>query len=56
VRQTSGNYTDALELIDGIMLVSVVLPFIIRPPKPPTEVSSQASAGDLKVASKAPTR
>jgi OFA family oxalate/formate antiporter-like MFS transporter len=56
VRQTSGNYTDALELIAGIMLVSVVLPFIIRPPKPPAEVSSHASAGGLKDAFKAPTR
>jgi OFA family oxalate/formate antiporter-like MFS transporter len=56
VRQTSGNYTDALELIAGIMLVSVVLPFIIRPPKLLAEVSSHASAGGLKVAFKAPTR
>jgi OFA family oxalate/formate antiporter-like MFS transporter len=56
VRQTSGNYTDALELIAGIMLVSVVLPFIISPPKPPAEVSSHASAGGLKDAFKAPTR
>jgi MFS transporter, OFA family, oxalate/formate antiporter len=56
VRQTSGNYADALELIAGIMLVSVVLPFIISPPKPPAEVSSHASAGGLKDAFKAPTR
>jgi OFA family oxalate/formate antiporter-like MFS transporter len=55
VRQTSGNYTDALEIIAGIMLVSAVLPFLIRPPKSPTEVSSQAPAGPLKVAFKGPT-
>jgi OFA family oxalate/formate antiporter-like MFS transporter len=52
VRQTSGNYTDALELIAGIMLVSAVLPLVIRPPKPPAEISSHVSAGGLKVASK----
>ena len=44
VRQTLGNYTDALELIAGIMLVSAVLPLVIRPPKPPAKVSSHISA------------
>ena len=33
VRQSTGYYTQALELIAGIMLVSAVLPFVIRPPK-----------------------
>jgi OFA family oxalate/formate antiporter-like MFS transporter len=33
VRQRTGCYTGALELIAGIMLVSAVLPFVIRPPK-----------------------
>jgi OFA family oxalate/formate antiporter-like MFS transporter len=33
VRQTTGYYTLALEMIAGIMLVSAVLPFAIRPPK-----------------------
>jgi OFA family oxalate/formate antiporter-like MFS transporter len=33
VRQTTGGYTLALEMIAGIMLVSAVLPFVIRPPK-----------------------
>jgi OFA family oxalate/formate antiporter-like MFS transporter len=33
VRQSTGFYTEALELIAGIMLVSAILPFIIRPPK-----------------------
>jgi MFS transporter, OFA family, oxalate/formate antiporter len=55
VRQTSGNYTDALEVIAGIMLVRAVLPFIIRPPKPPAEVPSHVATGDLKVAFKGPT-
>src|SRR6185369_17847047 len=34
VRQSTGYYTEALDLIAGIMLVSTVLPFLIRPPKP----------------------
>jgi OFA family oxalate/formate antiporter-like MFS transporter len=33
VRQSTGYYTEALELIAGIMLVSAILPFVIRPPK-----------------------
>jgi OFA family oxalate/formate antiporter-like MFS transporter len=33
VRQSTGHYTEALELIAGIMLISAVLPFVIRPPK-----------------------
>jgi hypothetical protein len=33
VRQSTGYYTEALELIAGIMLVSAVLPFVIRPPR-----------------------
>jgi len=33
VRQRTGYYTGALELIAGIMLVSAILPFVIRPPK-----------------------
>jgi OFA family oxalate/formate antiporter-like MFS transporter len=37
VRQSTGYYTEALDLIAGIMLVSTVLPFLIRPPKPSTQ-------------------
>jgi OFA family oxalate/formate antiporter-like MFS transporter len=36
VRQSTGYYTDALDLIAGIMLVSTALPFLVRPPKPST--------------------
>ncbi len=32
VRQSTGHYTQALEMIAGIMLISAVLPFVIRPP------------------------
>jgi len=33
VRQSTGHYTEALEMIAGIMLISGVLPFVIRPPR-----------------------
>jgi OFA family oxalate/formate antiporter-like MFS transporter len=36
VRQSTGYYTEALDLIAGIMLVSAILPFLVRPPKPST--------------------
>ncbi len=36
VRQSTGYYTDALDLIAGIMLLSTALPFLVRPPKPST--------------------
>ncbi len=36
VRQSTGYYTEALDLIAGIMLLSTVLPFLVRPPKPST--------------------
>ena len=35
-RQSTGYYTEALDLIAGIMLLSTVLPFLVRPPKPST--------------------
>ena len=33
VRQSTGHYTDALDMIAGIMLLSAVLPFVVRPPR-----------------------
>ncbi len=36
VRQSTGYYTEALDLIAGIMLLSAALPFLVRPPKPST--------------------
>jgi OFA family oxalate/formate antiporter-like MFS transporter len=36
VRQSTGYYTEALDLIAGIMLISTALPFLIRPPKSST--------------------
>jgi MFS transporter, OFA family, oxalate/formate antiporter len=34
MREHTGHYTDALELIAGIMLLSTALPFLVHPPKP----------------------
>ncbi len=36
VRQSTGYYTEALDLIAGIMLLSTALPLLVRPPKPST--------------------
>ena len=33
VRQSTGQYTEALDIIAGIMLLSAVLPFVVCPPK-----------------------
>jgi OFA family oxalate/formate antiporter-like MFS transporter len=44
VRETTGTYTDALEMIAGVMLVSAVLPFFIHPPKTGAEASHHAPA------------
>jgi len=41
VRQSTGHYTQALDVIAGIMLVSAILPFVIRPPR-----SRNAEPGD----------
>ena len=36
IRQSTGYYTEALDLIAGIMLLSTALPFLVHPPKPST--------------------
>jgi OFA family oxalate/formate antiporter-like MFS transporter len=33
IRQTTGHYTEALDVIAGVMLVGAVIPFLIRPPR-----------------------
>ena len=40
VRQSTGRYTEALDIIAGIMLASAVLPFVIRPPSARTAAES----------------
>ena len=32
IRERSGRYTEALSIIAGIMLVSAIVPLIVRPP------------------------
>jgi OFA family oxalate/formate antiporter-like MFS transporter len=44
IRQSTGYYTEALDMIAGIMLLSVVLPFVIRPPRTRSAESSDAAA------------
>jgi OFA family oxalate/formate antiporter-like MFS transporter len=48
VRQSTGYYTEALELIAGIMLVSAILPFVIRPPKVQSLESTDAIVNQSK--------
>jgi OFA family oxalate/formate antiporter-like MFS transporter len=43
VRQSTGQYTEALDIIAGIMLLSAVLPFVIRPPRIPSAASTDAA-------------
>jgi OFA family oxalate/formate antiporter-like MFS transporter len=38
IRQSTGYYTEALDMIAGIMLLSTALPFLVRPPKPSIHV------------------
>jgi len=45
VRQSTGHYTVALNLIGGVMLVSAILPFLIRPPRAPA-TEAAAIAGE----------
>ena len=48
VRQNTGYYTEALELIAGIMLASAILPFVIRPPKARSSETTDAIVNQAK--------
>jgi OFA family oxalate/formate antiporter-like MFS transporter len=48
VRQSTGHYTEALDIIAGIMLVSAVLPFAIRPPGARSAITTAATAAQSK--------
>jgi OFA family oxalate/formate antiporter-like MFS transporter len=39
IRQTTGHYTEALDVIAGVMLLAAVIPFMIRPPKSTTSTT-----------------
>src|SRR6266700_1588510 len=47
-RQSTGHYTEALEIIAGIMLISAVLPFVIRPPGSRNAESTDAGVNQPK--------
>lgn len=44
VRQTTGVYTHALHIIAGIMSVSAIIPFIVRPPTVPVDLAKIKAA------------
>jgi OFA family oxalate/formate antiporter-like MFS transporter len=55
LRQTNGNYTQALYMIAGTMTVALILPILIRPPRsrekaasaePASPFSAEAITGD----------
>ena len=45
VRDTTGEYTNALYMIAALMLVSAIVPFIVRPPKAELAEGRAAAAG-----------
>jgi OFA family oxalate/formate antiporter-like MFS transporter len=47
VRQRTGHYTIALEIVAGIMLVSALIPLLVRPPKDIRETADPSSADSL---------
>jgi OFA family oxalate/formate antiporter-like MFS transporter len=44
LRQGTGSYSSGLRVIAGIMLVSVIGPILVRPPRPKTVDASVAAA------------
>jgi MFS transporter, OFA family, oxalate/formate antiporter len=50
IRESTGAYSNALYVISGIILVSAVIPFIVRPP-----LSQQEAAAEEAEATPAPS-
>ncbi len=48
VVDATGSYQNAFYILAGMMLVSSILPFIVRPPRAPQEQSSGAQAGGAR--------
>jgi OFA family oxalate/formate antiporter-like MFS transporter len=44
LRQSTGSYSSGLRVIAGIMLVSIIGPILVRPPRPKTVSESVATA------------
>jgi MFS transporter, OFA family, oxalate/formate antiporter len=43
IRESTGEYSTALYVISGIMLVSAVIPFIVRPPLSQQEAATEVA-------------
>jgi hypothetical protein len=41
IRESTGAYSNALYVISGIMLVSAIIPFIVRPPLSQQEAAAE---------------
>jgi len=50
IRQRTGHYTIALEIVAGIMLVSALIPLLVRPPKDVRGTADPSSADSLHLA------
>ena len=48
IRQRTGHYTMALDIVAGVMLLSAVLPFVIRPPRTRSAGSTDAAENQPK--------
>ena len=51
IRESTGRYSQALYLLAALMLVSAVVPFVVRPPRP-----QQAARGVTPAAPAAPDK
>jgi OFA family oxalate/formate antiporter-like MFS transporter len=56
VRQSTGQYTEALDIISAIMFVSAIVPFIIRPPSAQSAGSTDAPVNNSPIQTPHPTR
>jgi OFA family oxalate/formate antiporter-like MFS transporter len=50
IRQRTGHYTVALEIVAAIMLVSALIPLVVRPPKDVRGAADPSSADSLHLA------
>jgi OFA family oxalate/formate antiporter-like MFS transporter len=50
IRQRTGHYTLALDIVAGIMFVSALIPLLVRPPRDPRGTTDPSSADSLHLA------
>jgi OFA family oxalate/formate antiporter-like MFS transporter len=48
IRQRTGHYTLALDIVAGIMFISALIPLFVRPPRDPSEISETVSTESLQ--------